>query len=498
MDPQFLLKDEVEFELACRGYVQPGFASALKLVLKKMIQVESSHQVSYEIKAPPASINNPGKELEICSEKLEIILRYISELNEKPDKNLYKRLVSRLFHVVNRLKLIAAVDEMDKERQKVLTDKAVILLRDLESKDDLEDDTEITPDMKDALHNSLGEDGKLILNKIENEAIASSSFKSKLDKDLNLEFALTTNGDKRVDFVSDEDNIATLNRPRASVSNVFNSTALNHDYSIRKLKLVPISQWGVQFSGDNTFSVNAFIERVNELKEARNATDDDLWRHAIDFFRGDALIWFRANKEYVENWNELVLLLKRSFQSPYYQEELLSEAKARTQGKNESVLIFVSVMQNMFNRLPKKISESEKIIIICRNLLPYYQKAVCRDVFTTITDLVNVLRVIERTKINCENFHEPNTYTNVLEPDLAYKSSFTVNNNETCVIKSGKSNINLVKLRCWNCRETGHTFRSCTLPKQRLFCYKCGQFGVTSKDCRCKGNLKGEDQKPVS
>ncbi|CAF4911564.1 unnamed protein product [Pieris macdunnoughi] len=89
MDPQYLLKDEVEFELACRCYVQPGgFASALRLILKKMMFVEQSQEVSYEIKLPSGYIKNPNKDLDVCSDKLDTILRYISELNEKPDKQL--------------------------------------------------------------------------------------------------------------------------------------------------------------------------------------------------------------------------------------------------------------------------------------------------------------------------------------------------------------------------------------------------------------------------
>ena len=53
MDPHYLLKDEVEFELASRGYTKTGgLASALKKILKKMLEAENLLQVSYEIKPP--------------------------------------------------------------------------------------------------------------------------------------------------------------------------------------------------------------------------------------------------------------------------------------------------------------------------------------------------------------------------------------------------------------------------------------------------------------
>lgn len=504
MDPQFLLKDEVEFELACRGYTKPGgLVSALKKILKKMIQAENLLQVSYEIKPPQSCIVTPTIELNICSDKISNILCYISELQEKPDKQLYKRLVSRLFHVVNRLKFITPIEEIDMEKKKALLDKAIILLKDLEDKDDIEDGDNITPEMKEALQNSLGEDSKKILKEIVDDAFTSDDVPStsKAKDNMVTEDVLLHKhnlGNKRVSFAQDDLDIQAFHSPN-HFHKLLNSTSVDEGYHARKLKLVPISQWGLQFSGDNRYSVNAFLERVDELKDARNATDEDLWRHAIDFFRGDALIWFRANRQNVTNWKELVLLLKRTFQSPYYQEELLSEAKSRTQGKNEGVLIFVSVMQNLFNRLPNKISETEQIMIIVKNLQPYYQRAVCRDVFTSIADLINILRIVERTKINCDNFQEPKTIISSLEPDLAYKpTSASKETEEILEIKNKLSDSSTYnRMRCWNCRETGHLFRSCSMPKQRLFCYKCGRFGVTSSSCICKGNATGERREPA-
>lgn len=382
-----------------------------------------------------------------------------------------------------------------KDIKNILLEKTTSLMAQLEGKDDLEDDDDITPEMKQALQESLGEDSRKILNLEDDEAFidmiagpSMSELNTKVPKQ------------KRVSFGQDNFDTDTFCNKHISNPGLFNSTLFEDEQGIRKHKLVPISQWGVHFSGDNKFSINAFIERVDELRDARNATNADLWRHAIDFFKGDALIWFRANREYVNNWNELVVLLKRTFQSPYYQDELLAEAKSRTQGSNEPVLIFISVMQNLFNRLPNKISETDKIMIIIKNLQPYYQKAVCRDVFVSIVDLVNVLRILEVTKINCDNFKEPKTFVNSLEPDLAYRGIQTLSENKEIIeIKNVEKNNNVItKMRCWNCRESGHLFRSCKVPKQRLFCYRCGRFGVTSKDCRCKENSTGESLKPAN
>jgi hypothetical protein len=63
-------------------------------------------------------------------------------------------------------------------------------------------------------------------------------------------------------------------------------------------KLVPIHTWGVSFNGEeNGMTVNQFLERVEELSVARNATNRDLFNAAIDLFSGKALIWYRSVRE---------------------------------------------------------------------------------------------------------------------------------------------------------------------------------------------------------
>lgn len=470
MDPYYLLKEELEYELQSRGVAIKGNVELLKKLLKELLITEQSGTVNYEIKAPRQVLASLGAELDNCKSKLTTLATYIGEITEKPDRQLFKRLVSRLYHVKNRLVLIPSGLEADDKLKTELATRCHTLLNKLESKDDIEDHKEeITSEIKQALQETLGDLGENIIKKLENDSSSANSY-------------------------HDPEEI----KPR-----LLRTSTMDLDFS--KRKLVPISQWGVYFSADNNVSVNAFIERVNEIKEARNASDEDLWRYAIDFFKGDALIWFRANKVYATNWRDLVILLKRTFQSPFYQEDLLAEIKARTQGKDESITIYMSILQNMFNRLPSPITEQEKISIILRNIQPYYQRAICRDVFLSVSDIVDVLRIVERTKINCDRFEEPKVQRINLEPDLAYKNNSSPLTNKTINEVSAKIEIDnvtsksqkAVSGRCWNCREVGHLFRSCSVPKQRLFCYKCGRFGVTSKDCVCKGNAVGESTKPA-
>lgn len=488
MDPQFLLKDEVEYELACRGINLKSTVSVMKKVLNEVMQ--SQHG---QITNPP-QLNTVKYELEVCAAKLNVLSNYISELSGRPDRNQFKRLVSRLYHVQNRISFIQPEVEDDGIRKEGVLQQCQVLLDKLEGQDDLVEDQNLTAEDKAILENTLGELGRQIIQKFDimavtsKEPIRGDSFSEEQRAQEVVGF------EKNVSFAVNQ--WGQDSRWGQSSRSKFIRSSTVDEEEMPKRKLVPVYQWGLKFSGGSSTSVNAFLERVSELKEARNATNSDLWRYAIDFFEGDALIWYRANREYATNWEELVILLRRAFQRPYYQEELLAEIRARTQGHDESVLIYISVMQNMFNRLPNRISETEKLSVILKNLQPYYQQAVCRDNFSAVPELINVLRIIERTKLNCDRFQEPAMSRDRLEPDLAYRvGTQGTGLGEVAEIKSAPVRelgaAKPAEKRCWNCRESGHLFRECTVPRQRLFCYKCGRFGKTAKDCECKGNAQG-------
>lgn len=148
-------------------------------------------------------------------------------------------------------------------------------------------------------------------------------------------------------------------------------------------------------------------------------------------------------------------------------------------------------MQNMFNRLPTKLLEHQKLSILFKNIQPYYQQAICREKFESVAALTAVLRVLEHTKINCENFREPAANSHSLEPDLA----FTGDKRETvnAINNVGRLQIN-ASTTASKCRGTGDFFRDCRMPKQRLFCYKCRQFGVTTNSCQCNSESSGNER----
>lgn len=194
---------------------------------------------------------------------------------------------------------------------------------------------------------------------------------------------------------------------------------------------VPVSKWGVSFSGEGGLSLGAFLERVNELREARGVSFQELFLSAVDLFTGKALIWFRANRRRAIDWHSLVRLLREEFQSPHYDEQLLAEIRSRTQGNSESVGIYLASMEGMFERLSVKIPP-------------------------------------------------PSRKSKLLEPDLACMDVAE----ELAVMRidaSSTSRENKI-FRCFRCNEKGHRYADCK-KASLLKCYGCGKPGVIRPKC---------------
>lgn len=137
--------------------------------------------------------------------------------------------------------------------------------------------------------------------------------------------------------------------------------------------MIPVYKWGIKFGGTHAESVNSFLERVEDLRIARGISVSELFRSAIDLFTDEALTWFRANRSCFTNWKDLGQGLRSEFQPHNYDEVLFEEIKRRTQGKLESVGIYLAKMETLFRRLNTSLSDVIKVTILKRNVLPYYQ-----------------------------------------------------------------------------------------------------------------------------
>ncbi|KAF2890465.1 hypothetical protein ILUMI_15708 [Ignelater luminosus] len=223
-------------------------------------------------------------------------------------------------------------------------------------------------------------------------------------------------------------------------------------------KSTPVAKWNLRFSGDQKgVSVNAFIERVNELMLARNVTKIQLFKEAWD-------------------WNSLVKLLFSEFRSVDYDERLLDEIKRRTQGSDESMRIFISVMRTMFSRMTEKLSAEKQLKIILRNISSFYQTHLGLPEIYSIDELLLYGRKIEERRYAIESYVPASRKRGNLEVDLAYIRTTSAETQSTAVVT-------IPEFQCWNCDDPDHRAVQCSRLRRKKFSYKCSKPEVTVASC---------------
>lgn len=254
-------------------------------------------------------------------------------------------------------------------------------------------------------------------------------------------------------------------------------------------KSIPVYKWNIKFNGDSR-ALYPFLEKVEEYSVSRGVSDEELFSSAVDLFENKAFMWYKTVRQNVRNWGELVTLLKQRFLPPDYEEEIWEDIRLRKQGRNESVIIYIAVMETLFNRLNRIPAEVTKVKYIRHNLLPNYVNQLALVDINTMTELSNICKKLEDASFFKNKLQEGKSRKSLLEPELSYID------NEVLAISEQKPSFNGPKQRnksnfsptlnskvvCWNCKQPNHRYDSCTAKKTK-FCFKCGMQNHTVATC---------------
>lgn len=249
----------------------------------------------------------------------------------------------------------------------------------------------------------------------------------------------------------------------------------------------------------------SFLERVDELSEARGVDKRELFKSAIDLFSGAGLVWFRSIRKRIDNWDSLVFLLKEDFIPGNSDDLVWKQIRERKQKVSEKAPIYVAIMENLFSRLSILPAEEERVRHIRHNLLPINAQALSLNKIKTIPQLISLCRQLEDTrlysnvptisvaKVSEQNNDVINATLNKLIDRISKLESKLDKSNESnaCIATISNSSSKESKT-CWNCHKPGHHYSVCRAPRKRIFCYGCGEDGVSKN--KCKNCLKNASQ----
>lgn len=236
----------------------------------------------------------------------------------------------------------------------------------------------------------------------------------------------------------------------------------------------PILNWQLVFTGvqGQGLSVSDFVTQVSLMARADSVTEQELFLSAIHLFAGSARNWYVAFERYYDNWQQLVHALKEQFLPHDSDLSLLREAESRKQRSDETFVLFLASMMNMFDHLQVELPEARKLNIVMRNMLPYLRQALA---LTEVQDFHVLVRLCRKL----ESIRSTTVPTNVVSEVVTRTQQQPDNGNGPY---------------CHNCQETGHLHPDCRHPKIRVFCYRCGELGQLANTCTKCRQVQGNQQ----
>ncbi|KAE8748485.1 hypothetical protein FOCC_FOCC004780 [Frankliniella occidentalis] len=512
MEVDRLKKDELLYELRCRGFVKSPADdfSELRDLLRSVLKREKDGELFDE---PPL---DPDEELMLCDAKLDEVRHDL----DCPAVVAPRRVRSLLFHLNSRLMrcLTYCTDNKLEHRERCKR-----LMKELKAISNSFKELGSTADYKAPSVISVSTCRESVSQRVPHSAPSLRSYHSATNRESLVEDRPLLR--HPLGMMSDDMHSLHLeepSHPQGCVSFPFSNPATfggggQAGYHPAPFNTIPRAQpfadvpfqprrevkhrlheWNLTYSGSKESSLNSFLIRLEELAESRGVPFTELFYGATEFFTGTALIWYRSVRNQVSSWDELKAYLRREFLPPDYEIALWEEIRARKQGREESVQSFVSCMLGLFERLSEPVSEQAKLDQIMRNLAPWYIENLPLETIISISHLKEAARVLEVKKSLIDRYNNV-AKSSLLEPDLACRAPVSkrpaIHEVEAVPSSSASSSIPEATpketpkvevlssgFKCWNCGNTDHGFRDCTA-KKNLFCHKCGHPKVLTKDC---------------
>lgn len=258
------------------------------------------------------------------------------------------------------------------------------------------------------------------------------------------------------------------------------------------------------------------------FQRSERVSDDELFSSVVHLLTGRARLWYRSWFDTFECWNDLVAAMKIEFLPPKYDYKLLTTISNRRQKSSETFAEYLNAMQSQFQHLSIPVNEQHKLSIIEENMLPKYAIATSAIEVTRLDQLSNICRRVDYAHSKSHNstpsdrfveqrqgfrsnsaryreVHElgvsqqqgglradamASTMDGQPSQQVSANSGAPHTDNEVLEIRNDRSNVDVSRRECFNCLQMGHTFSTCSQPRNGQFCYRCGSRNVTTFTCQ--------------
>ncbi|KAJ8978108.1 hypothetical protein NQ317_015918 [Molorchus minor] len=304
-----LAQDELTYELTVRG-IGTGTCDQMRASLSRAFQMEKD---GTSVKRPSYPYTHE-QDVTAVTTKLDDFTIGVQAFDDGKSSNQYVRWETKLNHILGRVELMQTQDGDEAQLNK----KSELMARIFD-----------------------------LMNKLDDRA--------KRHESQNVTPAEISMLSLRIDESSASDSDEDI-RPNDT------SGTSEAEPTRRVIKSTPVAKWDLHFLERKEGCLSTLF--CNGLKEMRIRGMSPKWNFetAVDLFQGPALIWYRAVRREVGNWDALVRLLREEFQPVDYMKSSLK--RLRRTGKDESIGIYLSIMSAMFDRLTCPVSESVQLKII--------------------------------------------------------------------------------------------------------------------------------------
>ena len=104
-------------------------------------------------------------------------------------------------------------------------------------------------------------------------------------------------------------------------------------------------KWNVSFSRDRGQSIEAFLERVEACRGSTSLSEAEVFQALPELLKGVAAMRFQVEKHRWNSWSDFCSAARRWYGTGRgYQQRLLMEATARTQGEDELARDYITCL----------------------------------------------------------------------------------------------------------------------------------------------------------